>query len=101
MARAGEFDLPAIKARLAAVAECEDKPSAVAVMNLVELRAHYRTDLAALVEEVEAMREALEKSVKLQSHYATMINMHDGGERITFDSAQAWLDRLAALRGKP
>jgi hypothetical protein len=37
---------------------------------------------------------ALEESVKLQSHYATLLNMHDGGERITFTDAEAWLTRL-------
>jgi len=37
---------------------------------------------------------ALEESVKLQSHYAELLNMHDGGERIGFASADAWIDRL-------
>lgn len=37
---------------------------------------------------------ALEESVKLQSHYAKLLNMHDGGKRIGFDNAKAWVDRL-------
>jgi len=37
---------------------------------------------------------ALEESLKLQSHYAELLNMHDGGERIGFSSADAWIERL-------
>lgn len=35
--------------------------------------------------------DALEESVKLQSHYAELLNMHDGGERRGFRSAKAWI----------
>lgn len=45
----------------------------------------------------QSMREALEESVKLQSHYAKLLNMHDGGERLQFHSAEEWVARLAAL----
>jgi hypothetical protein len=38
--------------------------------------------------------KALEESVKLQSHYAELLNMHDGGKRIGFESADAWIARL-------
>lgn len=41
--------------------------------------------------------EALEESVKLQSHYAELLNMHDGGYRIRFTSANEWLHRLRKL----
>jgi len=41
--------------------------------------------------------EALEESVKLQSHYAGILNDYDGGKRLQFADAQAWLDRLTAL----
>lgn len=41
--------------------------------------------------------EALRESVKLQSHYATLLNMHDGGERMTF-TVESWMARLAALK---
>jgi hypothetical protein len=40
------------------------------------------------------LRIALEESVKLQSHYADLLNMHDGGERIVFKSAEEWIERL-------
>ncbi len=36
----------------------------------------------------------LRRSVKLQSHYARLLNMLDGGQRMTFDSAAAWIYRL-------
>jgi hypothetical protein len=42
----------------------------------------------------EELGIALEESVKLQSHYATLLNMHDGGARRPFADAQAWLARL-------
>jgi hypothetical protein len=41
---------------------------------------------------------ALEQSVKLQSHYAELLNAHDGGQRIGFDGAGEWLARLQLLR---
>jgi hypothetical protein len=37
---------------------------------------------------------ALEESVKLQSHYAGILNAYDGGERMQFSGAEEWLDRL-------
>jgi hypothetical protein len=43
--------------------------------------------------------EALERSVKLQSHYAWLLNQYDGGNRIGFVNADEWLQRLATLRG--
>ena len=42
----------------------------------------------------EAMEIALAESVKLQSHYATLLNMHDGGQRLIFKDADAWISRL-------
>jgi hypothetical protein len=40
------------------------------------------------------LRVALEESVKLQTHYAKLLNEHDGGERIGFKDAAAWIARL-------
>lgn len=42
--------------------------------------------------------EALEESVKLQSHYASILNDYDGGARIQFKDANEWLYRLRALQ---
>ena len=47
--------------------------------------------------EIECLRVALEESVKLQSHYAELLNFHDGGERMGFENAKAWMERLHAL----
>lgn len=44
-----------------------------------------------------ASQAALEESVKLQNHYAGLLNQYDGGARMRFWSAQEWLARLAAL----
>lgn len=40
------------------------------------------------------LTKALDESVKLQTHYAELLNMHDGGERIGFASGQEWIARL-------
>lgn len=40
------------------------------------------------------LEKALAESVKLQSHYAKLLNGYDGGERMQFDSHAAWMDRL-------
>lgn len=50
---------------------------------------------AYTTQQVEVWREALEESVKLQGHYATVLNQYDGGERIVFNDAEDWRDRLA------
>lgn len=46
----------------------------------------------------EKLREALEESVKLQSHYATLLNGYDGGKRMQFADAAAWLHRLQTIK---
>ena len=43
--------------------------------------------------------QALEESVKLQAHYAELLNMHDGGERIIFKSVKDWIERLRHIKG--
>lgn len=54
--------------------------------------------METLAAEVEQLRDALEESVKLQSHYAKLLNVHDGGERKTFADAASWLHRLREAR---
>lgn len=46
----------------------------------------------------EEIWEALEESVRLQSHYATLLNMHDGGQRLTFQSPHDWIERLRQVK---
>lgn len=45
----------------------------------------------------EQLEAALDRSVKLQSHYAGLLNQYDGGQRMTFDGADAWIARLSEL----
>ena len=40
---------------------------------------------------------ALAESVKLQSHYAMLLNGWDGGERLQFPTTQDWINRLIAV----
>lgn len=47
---------------------------------------------------VAAIMGALEQSVRLQSHYATLLNQYDGGKRVPFPNAKAWLERIAVCQ---
>ena len=40
---------------------------------------------------------ALEELVKLQSHYADLLNIYDNGLRMIFIDAEHWLERLREL----
>jgi hypothetical protein len=55
---------------------------------------HEQDDLIA------EMREALDELVKLQAHYARLLNQYDGGKRRAFVDANAWLARLRELKAK-
>lgn len=46
------------------------------------------------VKDFEELKFALEESLKLQSHYADLLNNYDGGMRMNFSSAEAWTKRL-------
>lgn len=50
-----------------------------------------------LAQERQKLMAVLEASVQFQSHYAQLLNMYDGGERMAFASAEDWLARLDAL----
>lgn len=47
---------------------------------------------------VEETNNALAESVKLQSHYAGLLNMYDGGKRMQFASPRDWMTRLAKVK---
>ena len=55
----------------------------------------------ARIKELEAekkrIRKSLEECLKLQNHYASLLNLYDGGSRLTFRSAQEWINRLQEL----
>jgi len=54
----------------------------------------------AVIRALIAAANALSESVKLQSHYAELLNGWDDGHRLQFADAQAWLDRLSQLAGR-
>jgi Asp-tRNA(Asn)/Glu-tRNA(Gln) amidotransferase A subunit family amidase len=54
--------------------------------------------LASRQEEIERVKAGLIESVKLQSHYAELLNMHDGGQRIAFKDADEWIERLKEVK---
>lgn len=43
---------------------------------------------------IPSLRDALDKSVALQSHYAGLLNAYDGGQRRQFKDGQDWIERL-------
>jgi hypothetical protein len=47
--------------------------------------------------EYDEVYQALEESIKLQAHYARILNMYDGGKRIEFRNASDWLHRIRKL----
>jgi len=53
---------------------------------------------AKLYKEVDELRHALEQSVKLQSHYAMLLNCWDDGQRMQFKDAEEWLARLREVK---
>jgi hypothetical protein len=48
-------------------------------------------------DEIEKLRIALDKSVQLQSHYASILNAYDGGARLQFRNGDEWIARLGGL----
>lgn len=48
----------------------------------------------ALAEQAGEVNIALVESVRLQSHYASILNGWDGGERRTFSCIAEWVERL-------
>lgn len=51
-------------------------------------------------QEIMELEAALRESVKLQSHYAKLLNQYDGGERLSFASIEEWIARLKEV-GRP
>jgi len=43
---------------------------------------------------------ALKESLNLQCHYAKILNMYDGGQRIDNFTFKSWLERLIKIHGK-
>jgi hypothetical protein len=47
------------------------------------------------------LRIALRESVKLQAHYASLLNGWDGGQRMIFENSEAWIARLRETKTLP
>jgi hypothetical protein len=67
------------------------------LVELSETISAARRRVAEFEAEMHILTVALEESVKLQSHYAILLNHYDGGWRLQFDCAKEWLDRLTLL----
>jgi hypothetical protein len=91
-----------IRARCAIPEAAESEKASVAAWMLEHSypTGHGDTVADLLIELIGHEREALEESVKLQSHYAALLNQYDGGNRRGFASSQAWIDRIAGLRAR-
>ena len=49
---------------------------------------------------VQKYQHALEESLKLQKHYAQLLNEYDGGGRIWFNNVDEWMARLDNINHK-
>jgi len=49
----------------------------------------------------DELDHALQESVRLQAHYANLLNMWDGGKRAIFNSTNDWIKRLREMRKEP
>jgi hypothetical protein len=58
-------------------------------------------EIAEVFKQAARTKAGLEESVKLQSHYADLLNMYDNGERLQFENADEWLLRLDQMKPKP
>jgi hypothetical protein len=70
------------------------------IKNIIALLEAAKEGRAYEASEVE-LRLALEESVKLQSFYAKHLNIWDGGKRIGFKDAAAWVGRLRETKTLP
>ena len=61
---------------------------------------HWESVARSNFKRIDQLEAALKESVKLQSHYAGLLNMHDGGERLQFNNADEWVDRIRSLKEK-
>ena len=48
-------------------------------------------------QEIVELRHALAESLKLQSHYASLLNAYDGGKRMEFATPEDWIKRLVTV----
>ena len=68
------------------------------VLSHADVSRQNQSEQEALRLRIVELQRALEESVKLQSHYASLLNQYDGGLRLGFGSADAWIARLRTLK---
>lgn len=56
------------------------------------------SELNEVRDKVRFLLHALDESVKLQSHYAELLNAYDGGKRLSFPRTSDWLERLRKIK---
>jgi len=56
--------------------------------------------IGQLADDNAKLLAALDESIKLQSHYAKLLNMYDDGKRMIFQSSDEWLVRLDHLKAR-
>lgn len=56
-----------------------------------------KAKIELLEKDIALLRYALDKSVRLQAHYATLLNQWDGGNRRIFAGSYEWLKRLEEM----
>jgi len=49
-------------------------------------------------EEIAELWAALDELIKLQRHYALLLNQYDGGRRLQFHSSRDWVARLREIK---
>lgn len=64
-------------------------------------RSRWQADCERLRADNTKLRKGLTQSVNLQSHYAELLDMHVGGNRLRFASADEWLARLDSSPNPP
>ena len=60
----------------------------------------YDAQYRSMAAEILALREAkaaLDECIKLQAHYAQLLNMHDGGGRHSFKDSDEFIARMREL----
>jgi hypothetical protein len=56
-----------------------------------------KSKISQLETDKKILENGLKRSLKLQSHYAKLLNIYDDGERVGFDTIDEWLNRLARI----
>lgn len=76
-----------------------NSPTTMSAERMGEIIDRATAEIEKDVRVIAQLWRALEESVKLQSHYALLLNSHDCGRRMQFASADEWLARLDEVSG--